>query len=291
MKALDLFCGGAGGWSLGLHRAGFTTVAACEIDPWRREVFSRNFPEAKVYDDVRTLSAEALARDGIAPEIIVGSPPCKEFSSVGRRRGLAADALFLEAVRLVAECRPGWCAFENSPHLRTRGADRVLDALDEAGYACWPLVVGAGNAGASHRRARVWIVGADAARIEGRAPGLAWVGADRPGGARRAGHPEARPHDRHGASGGVAAHADRDDVRLEPWRSGWSDGGEAGLARLSGVFFGPVGSRPLGEHLRAYNGLPAGLAERCRAAYGDAVVPIVPELIGRAILAVAGPVE
>src|SRR3990167_5968957 len=33
---LDLFCGAAGGWSLGLERAGFRTVAACESDPRRR---------------------------------------------------------------------------------------------------------------------------------------------------------------------------------------------------------------------------------------------------------------
>jgi len=38
--ALDLFCGAAGGWSLGLHRAGYRTVAACEIDDWRRSVFA-----------------------------------------------------------------------------------------------------------------------------------------------------------------------------------------------------------------------------------------------------------
>lgn len=35
-RVLDLFAGAAGGWTLGLHRAGFVTVAACEIVPWRR---------------------------------------------------------------------------------------------------------------------------------------------------------------------------------------------------------------------------------------------------------------
>lgn len=38
---LDLFAGAAGGWSLGLHRAGFRTVAAVELDPWRRATFGR----------------------------------------------------------------------------------------------------------------------------------------------------------------------------------------------------------------------------------------------------------
>jgi len=32
-EIVDLFSGAAGGWSLGMHRAGYRTIAACEIDP------------------------------------------------------------------------------------------------------------------------------------------------------------------------------------------------------------------------------------------------------------------
>ena len=61
-------------------------------------------------------------------------------------------------LRLVEECRPGWVVAENVPALRVRGADRVLAGLEAAGYACWPLVVGAAHAGAPHRRQRVFIL-------------------------------------------------------------------------------------------------------------------------------------
>jgi hypothetical protein len=44
LNVLDIFSGAAGGWSKGLQRAGYTTVAACEIDPWRREVFAAEHP-------------------------------------------------------------------------------------------------------------------------------------------------------------------------------------------------------------------------------------------------------
>src|SRR5882724_9287460 len=134
MRALDLFCGAAGGWSLGLHRAGMTTVAACEIDPWRRERFARNFPDAKLYDDVRTLTADELRADGIVPDIIVGSPPCQDASTANTSgRGVDGErtGLFFEAVRLVDECRPRWAAFENVPGIRRRGIDRVLGKLEE----------------------------------------------------------------------------------------------------------------------------------------------------------------
>lgn len=117
------------------------------------------------YDDVRTLTANRIAADcGRLPSVIVGSPPCQD-ASVANTTGRGVDGertgLFFDAIRLVGECRPVWACFENVPGLRTRGADRVLAALEALGYTCWPLVVGAWHAGAPHRRNRVWIVAAD----------------------------------------------------------------------------------------------------------------------------------
>lgn len=170
MKVLDIFAGAVGGWSLGLHRAGYTTIAACEIDPWRRAVFSHSFPDAVMFDDIRSLTADGImARCGCLPDIIVGSPPCQGISTANTK-GKGVDdprsGLFFEAIRLVSECRPSWVALENSPNLRSRGADRVLGELEALGYACWPLVVGADDVGANHRRKRVWIVAADAAQSD-----------------------------------------------------------------------------------------------------------------------------
>lgn len=163
MKALDLFCGAAGGWSLGMHRAGYDTVAACEIEPWRRAVFQHNFPDTRMYADVRELSADRLVRDlGELPDIIVGSPPCQDASTANTSgRGVDGErtGLFFEATRLVREIHPDWFAFENVGGIRTRGIDRVLADLETEGYACWPLVVGAVHAGAPHLRKRMWLVG------------------------------------------------------------------------------------------------------------------------------------
>jgi len=167
-RVLDLFCGAVGGWSIGFHRAGFSTVAACEVDPWRRAIFRHNFPGVRMYSDVRELSAARLISDlGYLPDIIVGSPPCQDASAANTKgRGIdgTETGLFLEALRLVREVRPAWACFENSPRLRTRGVDRVLTELDEAEYSCWPLVVGADDLGAPHERKRMWLVAADASR-------------------------------------------------------------------------------------------------------------------------------
>lgn len=163
MRALDLFSAAAGGWSLGLHRAGFVTIAACEIVEWRRILYAENNPHVRLYEDVRGLTAARLVSDlGILPDIIVGSPPCQDISSANTKgRGIDGErsGLYLEAVRLVGDCRPRWFAFENSPNLRTRGADRLLDELETLGYAVEPCVVGADSVGANHVRKRSWLIG------------------------------------------------------------------------------------------------------------------------------------
>ena len=169
MRVLDLFCGAAGGWSLGLHRAGFKTVAACEIDPARRAAFAHNNPGVLMYDDVRQLTAARLLRDlGYLPDVIAGSPPCQDASTANHKgRGIDGErtGLFRDFVRIVGEVRPRWVAAENVPGIRTRGADWVLDALEAEGYACWPLVVGAVHAGAPHPRGRVWFIAANTDEI------------------------------------------------------------------------------------------------------------------------------
>lgn len=307
---LDLFSAAAGGWSLGLHRAGFRTVAACEWIEWRRALYAENNPGVLIYDDVRTLTGERLLADlGTLPDIVVGSPPCQDISSANTKgKGVDGEksVLFFDAIRIIGEIKAlarqngqsgaRWIALENSDRVRTRGYDRIATAMEAHDYPCWPLVVGVGNAGGSHQRKRSWIIGMDAyaESAQGRLAGQSWLDADPDspeqqirrcgtwgrgiGGAQACGGPRDT----------VGADADQNALRVErgagPGRE--ADGKEAVVAGLSRVFRGPVGSADLSCHLRAYDGVSAGVAEQCREAYGDAVSPQITEAIGRAILRV-----
>src|SRR6476659_6022774 len=78
LRVLDLFSG-IGGFSLGLERAGgFETVAFCEIEAYPRRVLAKHWPRVPIYDDVRTLTADTLSRDGIAVDVICGGFPCQD---------------------------------------------------------------------------------------------------------------------------------------------------------------------------------------------------------------------
>lgn len=255
LRVLDLFCGAAGGWSLGLHSTGaFETVAACEFDPWRRERFLSNNPGVRMYDDVRTLTADRLMADGIVLDVIVGSPPCQDASTANAAgKGIDGErtGLFRDALRLVREVRPRWACFENVSGLGTRGLDWVLDELASAGYRARAFKMGSVHAGGEHRRDRWWIV-ANAEEIgcrQGRAGGFGFHAARASDGAHQGWEGTAPERE----SGGRCAAAH--------WPASASE-------------FGGVD-----------DGLSAELAWRRYAAFGDAVDPRLSHAIGRAILA------
>lgn len=159
-KLLDLFSG-IGGFSLGLERSGaFQTVAFCEIEPFCRRVLAKHWPEVPCYDDVRTLTAERLAADGIAVDVICGGFPCQDISTAGKRAGLAGErsGLWGEYLRLVRDIQPRYVFVENVSALRFRGLGDVLGDLAASGYdALWECIP-ASAVGAPHGRDRVWIL-------------------------------------------------------------------------------------------------------------------------------------
>lgn len=159
MRVLDLFSG-IGGFSLGLERAGMRTVAFCEIEEYPRQVLAQHWPNVPIYDDVRTLDANTLRRDGIAVDVICGGFPCQDISIAGRALGLAGErsGLWSEYARLVGQIRPRFVIVENVAALLSRGLGEVLGGLAAIGYDAEWHCIPASAVGAPHYRDRVWIV-------------------------------------------------------------------------------------------------------------------------------------
>ena len=153
LKVLDLFSG-IGGFSLGLERTGgFETVAFCEIEPFPRKVLAKHWPSVPCFDDVRTLKGTDVG----PVDVICGGYPCQPFSTAGQRRGEEDDRhLWPEFSRLVAELRPTWVIGENVAGHISMGLDDVLSDLEGQGYACRTFVIPACAVGAPHQRYRCW---------------------------------------------------------------------------------------------------------------------------------------
>lgn len=274
LKVLDLFSG-IGGFSLGLERTGgFETVAFCEIDPYCRAVLKRHWPDVPCYEDIRELTAERLAADGIAIDVICGGFPCQDISEAGLRTGLqgARSGLWRDYARLIGEIRPRFVIVENVSELLRNGLGDVLSDLAKIRYDAEWHSIPALAVGADHIRERIWVVaypdsaGAKEPQQRRRKQRQAEMGKD-----------AAQDHaytDGARLSWRMPAGAIREDARaISPW---------LGLALSAAPAFPGLdgaGSPVLG---RGEDGVPHRM-DRMHA-LGNAVVPQIPELIGKAIL-------
>jgi DNA (cytosine-5)-methyltransferase 1 len=164
-KVLDLFSG-IGGFSLGLERAGFETVAFCEIEEYPRKVLNKHWPDVPIYEDVRNVTAERLRSDGIGRiDVVTGGFPCQDLSVAGKQAGIIdgeRSSLWGELCRIIGDIRPDYAIVENVTALISgdngRWFGKVLGDLAEIGYDCEWHCIPASQLGAHHHRDRVWII-------------------------------------------------------------------------------------------------------------------------------------
>ena len=159
MKVLDLFSG-IGGFSLGLERAGMETAAFCEIDKKCHKVLKKHWPQVPIFDDVTTLTKEKLDERSITVDVICGGFPCQDLSVAGTGKGLegSRSGLWFEYGRIISELRPRYLIVENVSALLNRGLDQVLGQLAQIGYDAEWHCIPASAVGAPHRRDRIWII-------------------------------------------------------------------------------------------------------------------------------------
>ena len=156
MDVLDLFSG-IGGFSLGLHRAGFNTVAFCEIDKFCQKVLAKNFPDVPIYSDITTIREELKLERPIG--LLCGGYPCQPFSNAGLKKGEEDDRyLWHEMFACIQTYKPRWVIGENVANHINLGFDTVLSDLESEGYSTTAFVVPACAVNAPHRRDRLWIV-------------------------------------------------------------------------------------------------------------------------------------
>ena len=164
LKVLDLFSG-IGGFSLGLERTGgFETVAFCEIEDYPRKVLKKHWPNVPCFDDVTKLKGEDVG----PVDVICGGFPCQDLSSAGRGAGIGEgtrSSLFRHMLRLAVECGCPIIIFENVSRLLSGPSDNpgqwfyeFLRALAEIGYDAEWFCITAASVGAPHERDRIWVV-------------------------------------------------------------------------------------------------------------------------------------
>lgn len=127
MRAIDLYAG-VGGWSLGLRLAGIEIVGSYEWWQPAVDTHNKNHGGTIRATNVRELNLEELPG---SIDLVVGSPPCTEFSYANRGgngdlpEGMKDLARFFEIVR---HLKPKCWAMENVPRVATVLRDARIDA-------------------------------------------------------------------------------------------------------------------------------------------------------------------
>lgn len=153
-KVVDLFCG-CGGLSLGFQNAGFNIVGA--FDWWdvalniyaknfKHPVFKRDLSESSSIDDIRNLH----------PDMIIGGPPCQDYSTAGHRdetKGRAA--LTISFANIIDNIRPKYFVMENVAVIEKSQTLKTVNGIfKEAGYGLTQLVLDASKCGVPQKRKR-----------------------------------------------------------------------------------------------------------------------------------------
>lgn len=160
MKVVDLFCG-CGGLSLGFEKAGMDVVAG--FDNWQDalDVYRRNFTHPAIRADLSNVEESVKKIREFSPDMIIGGPPCQDFSSAGKRNeeGGRGDLTVCYA-RIISEIKPRWFVMENVERImKTQKLQDSLAVFRAAGYGLTYMVLNAALCGVPQKRKRFVMVG------------------------------------------------------------------------------------------------------------------------------------
>nr|WP_202795626.1 DNA cytosine methyltransferase [Bacillus coahuilensis] len=155
---IDLFSG-CGGMSLGFQNAGFEIVSAFENWDEAIDIYRKNFQhpickydlsDVKDYNDFSKLN----------PDIIIGGPPCQDYSSAGKRKEEANANLTTDYANIIANVKPKYFLMENVDQIKKYSVYlRAVEIFKEAGYGLSAKILDASLCGVPQKRKRFFLFG------------------------------------------------------------------------------------------------------------------------------------
>lgn len=114
------FFSGAMGLDLGIEKAGFNVLLACEADRFCQQTIAINRPNVALLEDINNYShRDILNSANLSPEdsidLVMGGPPCQAFSTAGKRKAFNDDRgnVFLKYIDLALKLEPKFIVIEN----------------------------------------------------------------------------------------------------------------------------------------------------------------------------------
>ncbi|MEM7050898.1 MAG: DNA cytosine methyltransferase [Acidobacteriota bacterium] len=160
MRVLELYCG-IGGAAVALGRQG-QIVAAVDLSRPALAVYQHNFPRHRTLArNLETLGSRDLRR--WRADLWWLSPPCQPFTRRGRGRDVDDPRCqsLLHLIGLIERELPPAIGLENvTPFAESRACQRLLAALERAGYEVFQTTLCPSRLGVPNRRPRFYLVAA-----------------------------------------------------------------------------------------------------------------------------------
>ncbi len=162
LTAIDLFCGG-GGFSEGFRQAGFEITHAVDYDEGACETYRLNVPENQDTDVLKRDILNDISPSDLPSDIdvLIGSPPCREFSRSknggggDHEKGKNPVRRFFE---FVDELQPDYWLMENVPNSQSavEEAFEESDLSDREDVDAKPITLDADKFATPQRRTRLF---------------------------------------------------------------------------------------------------------------------------------------
>lgn len=147
--------------SLGFQNAGYDIVLA--LDNWDPaiDVYRRNFSHPILKQDLSDVEESAEIIDAVSPNVVIGGPPCQDFSTAGHQdETLGRAALSVAFAQIVSAVKPSWFVMENVSTIRNSNAfKKALHIFLSAGYGLTCKVLDAAYCGVPQTRKRMFVIG------------------------------------------------------------------------------------------------------------------------------------
>jgi len=164
LKVVDIFSG-CGGLSMGFIQSGFNVVAS--FDNWDIALkhCRLNFDHPALCCDMGDVPNAIKEVEAFSPDIIIGGPPCQDFSSAGKRDESCGRAdMTIAYANIVAAVSPQYFVMENVARaLKSKAFAAAKEILQNAGYGLTSCVLDASLCGAPQARKRLFLLGAKGA--------------------------------------------------------------------------------------------------------------------------------
>lgn len=194
-NVIDLFCG-AGGFSKGFKDSGYTILLGIDNSVHKLKTYSKNI-KPKYYMEGTQYLTKGIAKDeenkvariqeknnianirkrdidkvikkGKKVDVIIGSPPCKDFSTsnIGNKKDEDRIHLYEEFFRFVKLLKPTWFVLENVRGFFESKEGELLEFESEiCGYKSKLFIVNAKDYGVAQDRVRGFFIGTRLKDIE-----------------------------------------------------------------------------------------------------------------------------